>query len=361
MKKKIVCLLTVFIIIFISLSPIVQNMSESASTGFTITASAEGETEDSDDEDRGIFQGIWDALKSLVTAIGRLFYTEENTAVPVIRPLMEFFLNLVGGQFNSVMEKITNDNLLGSAGINKTVSAVNYSLIPFAAGFWGIFAAIDINKTIRRDEEISSRRLYGTMLIGLIRILFVFLSMQLCKAIIYINAGMVNVISQNLPSADDLFSSEAFDEGFLGEGSHLGIVIGFIVDIIAGLLQLLPTIIALVVFIIILLCVSVKLEMRKIEANVMLSVSSLFFACAMSESGNEYFKRYIMTFISVVMQTTFMAITLCIGLSWFGSEMVELFQGTMSISEYFGNWFVLIALGICLLKPPSVLQNLVKG
>lgn len=81
----------------------------------------------------------------------------------------------------------------------------------------------------------------------------------------------------------------------------------------------------------------------------------------MSESGNEYFKRYIMTFISVVMQTTFMAITLCIGLSWFGSEMVELFQGTMSISEYFGNWFVLIALGICLLKPPSVLQNLVKG
>ena len=83
----------------------------------------------------------------------------------------------------------------------------------------------------------------------------------------------------------------------------------------------------------------------------------------------EYFKKFIMTFLSVVAQTLFMAIVILVGMTWFNDEVLSItgdtgflfLGGDRSLADYLGDVFIIIAMGIMLLKPPAVLQNLVKA
>ena len=178
----------------------------------------------------------------------------------------------------------------------------------------------------------------------------------------------MSVVADNFPSIDELFETLDIDEDSFGEGMGIGLI-GYLFDLIDGIIKVLPMYVAMLVLIIIGWCVDIKLKMRQIEVCCMIAISPLFFACAGYESMQEYFKKFIMTFLSVVAQTLFMAIVILVGMTWFHDEVLSItgdtgflfLGGDRSLADYLGDVFIIIAMGIMLLKPPAVLQNLVKA
>ena len=94
-------------------------------------------------------------------------------------------------------------------------------------------------------------------------------------------------------------------------------------------------------------------------------VSPVFFACLTGGTTKNYFKKFIMTYISVVVEVLFMAVIWYFYIQYTGSLFTDNGLTINNISDIFSNEFlslilVSFAVSILVLKPPRILKNLVE-
>ena len=135
-------------------------------------------------------------------------------------------------------------------------------------------------------------------------------------------------------------------------------LVGSMIDFLTGIVMSIPLILVSVIVGIVMACVIIKLILRSFELAMMIAVAPVFFACWSSEVTKQFFKNFLLTFISVVATLVFMAVVYLIGIDWIAEESAS------SIWEWFTNMLpntiILVAMGVMMVKPPKVLTNLIR-
>jgi hypothetical protein len=136
-----------------------------------------------------------------------------------------------------------------------------------------------------------------------------------------------------------------------------------LIDMLMALMYLIPFLLMVLAVLICSFIVMIKLVMRSFEIALLLAVSPVFFATWVSDATRQYFRKFIMTFISVVFELVFMALVYAMGVFWV-SQAGTILRTDQDIAtwafESFIRGIVVVALLIMMIKPPRVLRELVS-
>ena len=123
----------------------------------------------------------------------------------------------------------------------------------------------------------------------------------------------------------------------------------------------------LIPLVVLILIMFVKLFIRYFELAMLQCVSPVFFACLTGEATKQYFRKFILTYISVVVEVVFMALIWYIYVEYLNqafsvstqaNTVLELFSLEGGIMNFF---MVSVGAFILMIKPPQVLKNLVSA
>lgn len=230
--------------------------------------------------------------------------------------------------------------------------AIAYSLIVILVGVNAIESALQYEMfTLRGGFKIAARLIFAKV--------FVDLSLIICQSIVSIGVGWMNDI---LKTAKDILDN--LQLSLTGPDPSGLWIVGAIVDFINSIAytaMILPIMLILLILVFIIMC---KLFIRSFEIAMLQCVSPAFFACLCGEATKEYFKRFIMSYISVILDVVFTAI-----IFYIYAQYLSGFMQTMDISsasdmismsgQAFSFVFVSLGAFILMIKTPRVLKNLV--
>lgn len=144
-------------------------------------------------------------------------------------------------------------------------------------------------------------------------------------------------------------------------------VIGDIVDLLLGIVALLPFLLILLGVGIVATLIIIKLVMRTFELTALVTVSPIFFACIAGEGTKSYFRKFISTFLGAVFQVVFIALVYAMAKYWVAS-MTMLDPSSVTIDDLYGygtnvgyTGLILISMGVMIVKPPRFLNDLLAG
>lgn len=227
--------------------------------------------------------------------------------------------------------------------------AIAYTLIVLFVGVNAIESALQYEMfTLRGGIKIAARLIFAKI--------FVDLSLTICQSI---GVGWMNDI---LKTAKDILDN--LQLSLTGPDPSGLWIVGAIIDFInsvAFTAMILPIMLLLLILVFIILC---KLFIRSFEIAMLQCVSPAFFACLCGEATKEYFKKFILSYISVVLDVVFTAI-----IFYIYAQYLSGFMQTMDISsandmismsgQAFSFVFVSLGAFILMIKTPRVLKNLV--
>ena len=286
---------------------------------------------------RLVFQGFSEALNAVSTAFQAL---AGDKGVQVT-----FF----GYDYEAVA-----DNMVSN--VFKTIA---YSLIIILVGVNAFESAV-------RYEMFTMRG--GVMLLA--RLVFakvwVDLSVVICKAIVGITVGWLGDVLNETKIISATISSNV-----VVPPSNIPVT-GWLVDVWYGIFVALTLIPPVLVVFILIVAVYVKLFIRNFEICVLQCVAPPFFACLSGETSKEYFKKFITTYISVVVEVIFMALVWYLYCSYVkyafsphGDAVNFIVSDADEILTVGGTLmtFILTTIGACILmlKPPRILKSLINS
>ena len=277
-----------------------------------------------------------------------IFKTFTNYLVIVI----DCFSMLAGNGKTSVSFFAGFDYNQIAQAIYPVFQAIAYALIVILVGVNAIESAFQYEMfTLRGGFKIAVRLIFAKV--------FVDLSLTICQSIISIGVGWTNQILELTKGIlNDLQLTLTSPEG-----SGLWIV-GWIVDFFTGLLFVIiigPVAIALAIAA---FCVMCKLFIRCFEIAMLQCVSPAFFACLCGEATKEYFKRFMISYLSVVLDVVFTAVVFYIYAQYLNGFIknidIKNMDEVLSMqSGFFSFMFVSFGAFILMIKTPRVLKNLV--
>ena len=277
-----------------------------------------------------------------------IFKTFTNYLVIVI----DCFSMLAGNGKTSVSFFAGFDYNQIAQAIYPVFQAIAYALIVILVGVNAIESAFQYEMfTLRGGFKIAVRLIFAKV--------FVDLSLTICQSIISIGVGWTNQILELTKGIlNDLQLTLTSPEG-----SGLWIV-GWIVDFFTGILFLViigPVAIALAIAA---FCVMCKLFIRCFEIAMLQCVSPAFFACLCGEATKEYFKRFMISYLSVVLDVVFTAVVFYIYAQYLNGFIknidIKNMDEVLSMqSGFFSFMFVFFGAFILMIKTPRVLKNLV--
>ena len=277
-----------------------------------------------------------------------IFKTFTNYLVMVI----DCFSMLAGNGKTSVSFFAGFDYNQIAQAIYPVFQAIAYALIVILIGVNAIESAFQYEMfTLRGGFKIAVRLIFAKI--------FVDLSLTICQSIISIGVGWTNQILELTKGIlNDLQLTLTSPEG-----SGLWIV-GWIVDFFTGILFLViigPVAIALAIAA---FCVMCKLFIRCFEIAMLQCVSPAFFACLCGETTKEYFKRFMISYISVVLDVVFTAVVFYIYAQYLNGFITNIdiqnMDEVLSMqSGFFSFMFVSFGAFILMIKTPRILKNLV--
>ena len=252
------------------------------------------------------------------------------------------------------------NEFLPSVNINEIVNTINpifktiaYSLIVLLVGVNAIESAFQYElMTLRGGMKICVRLLFAKI--------FVDLAVPICQAILSISLGWMNeVISVSKNVIDNLNIN-------LIKPADSGIwIIGPILDWINGVMFCLFFLMVSSFLMVLSWIIVVKLLVRSVEIAMLQCVAPPFFACICGDATKEYFKKFIVTYLSTALEVVFMALVFYIYtqyLNQFLSEGFVLEDWDDVLTN--ANWlqYLLVSCGcfILMIKTPRVLKNLVS-
>ena len=227
-----------------------------------------------------------------------------------------------------------------------------YSIVIILAGVNALESALQYEMfTMRGGVKILARLVFAKI--------WVDLSLVICRSIIKISMDLLLKITS---LTDDIMS--ALNIGIHIESSNIW-VIGWLVDFFNGALICICVSLVLLPLLILVIAIYIKLFIRLFDLSLLQTVSPVFFACLTGESTKQYFRKFIMTYISVVVEVLFMAVIWYFYIQYTGSLFTDNGLTINNIADIFGTEFlslilVSFAVSILVLKPPRILKSLVE-
>ena len=206
--------------------------------------------------------------------------------------------------------------------------------------------------TLRGGVKIFARLIFAKI--------WVDISLVVCRGIVAIAIDWLGQITSlttnvlnNINVGATLKSSDAW-------------IIGWLIDFFNGFLLALGMLLLIIPLIIFVIILYAKLFIRSFELTMLQCVSPVFFACLTGETTKQYFRKFILTYISVVFEVVFMAIIWYIYVEYL-NEAFSISATTTSITEMYSlesgilNFFMVsVGAFILMIKPPQILKNLVQ-
>ena len=279
-----------------------------------------------------LFDVCIEFLQQIINFLGML--TGRNTAS--VAMFAGFDYNQIAQDIYPIFKTIGYSLIVLLVGVNAIESAFQYELM-----------------TLRGGMKICIRLLFAKI--------FVDLSITICQYIVKIGTEWTNDI---LSVTQEILNNLQLT--LTGPAASGLWIVGWIVDFFSGLSFVTvigPIMITLVVaaFLVIL-----KLFVRSFELAMLQCVAPPFFACLCGETTKEYFKKFLMSYISVVLDIVFMALIFYIYCQYLNgvitdidiSKPDEILQFS---SGYFSFYVVSIGALILMIKTPKVLKNLIAS
>lgn len=275
-----------------------------------------------------------------------------NCYTNLLKTVIDCF-SLLGGNSSTTVAFFSgfDYNQIAQA-IYPVFQVIAYSLIILFVGINAIESALQYEMfTLRGGVKIFGRLIFAKI--------FVDLSLTICQSIVSIGVGWMNDI---LKTAKDIMDN--LQLSLTGPDPSGLWIVGAIIDFINSIAytaMILPIMLLLLILVFIILC---KLFIRSFEIAMLQCVSPAFFACLCGETTKEYFKRFMLSYISVILDVVFTAI-----IFYIYAQYLSGFTHTMDISsaddmismsgQAFSFVFVSIGAFILMIKTPRVLKNLV--
>lgn len=355
MKKPFIILLLVFVTvftgsIFVSASDDYTPDAPSTSTPDNSSSQSDDYTPDSSSTAHGGGGGSWD-----IPADAKISLDEDDSFII-------YLLKICVGATNTAWENISDAIVGGSTlpGNNQVVdiygTAQKFEGVfkTFAYSICVLFIGLNMLATAVKYEIMTLKGGAGIVLRVLFAKIWIDLSYDICKWIIEINDGLV---SQIISTSQNNVMMEMIDSPIEESGIW---VIGPIIDFFNTLVALIPLFLISITMLIAGSIITIKLLIRSIEIALMVTVAPPFFAClGGGESTQRYFRNYMTTFVSIVVQTIFMAIVYGLATNWWVSISSDQEFGSYILS-FLPNLGVVIVLAVMIVKPPKILTNLIK-
>lgn len=188
------------------------------------------------------------------------------------------------------------------------------------------------------------------------------LSCTICLAVIDI-AG--ELLTQVIGTAKDVLMKIDFSFTFT---YHSGIaVVGDIIDFLVMILMVFVIFLMFIPLLFFLIKVIVKLFIMNFELAALSAMSPAFFACLVGEETKQYFKNFMMTFLSVIIEVIFMGIVFAAFIHWYnglGDLSAAMDLSNFDIASQITNFaiFAIVFIAACslMIKPPQVFKNLIR-
>lgn len=231
---------------------------------------------------------------------------------------------------------------------------IGYSLIIILVGVNAIESALQYEMfTLKGGIKIAARLIFAKI--------FVDLSVTICKTIIALGVEWTNEI---LKVTKEILNNLQLT--LTGPDASGLWIVGWIVDFFMGLSYAMiigPVVILLAIMALIVMC---KLFIRCFEIAMLQCVAPAFFACICGEATKEYFKRFIISYISVALDVVFTAIIFYIYAQYLNTnittiDITKLDEALTLGTNFFSFFFVSCGAFILMIKTPRVLKNLVTA
>lgn len=223
----------------------------------------------------------------------------------------------------------------------------------FAYSLCLLFIGINLLSTTLKYELFTTKggvKIAGQILLAKI---WVDLSYMVCKTILDINNGLVGrIVIQGI-------TMNFFNNDLIPKVSKSKVpIIGPIIDFFKAFSNSIPMTIMGTLMTIAGAIVIIKLMLRSIELAAMVAMAPPFFAClAGGESTTRYFRNFITAFISLAVETIYIAIVYCVGSLWFTDVAIDPDNSFIALIP---NCIAMIGIAILVAKPPRVFKNLIS-
>lgn len=303
-------------------------------------------------------------IKDALTVIENLVSPSQSTWVETwLKGWAETMAGSVGDMFDLVEAQLENGvdaNILDNSKYKKDINNILSYISVTAATFTSIFWAIGQVKNAIHYEEWTEKKFaiaIGTVGISATLILN---SAKVCLWIYRQEAALVTNILGSGSSIREYIENATTNGDIFGKSQNSGVpIIGVVLDFIASFFMFIPFGLCIIFLLIMACLVYIKLILRELEIATMACVSPIFFGCWVSDTTRPYLKNFIATFLSVVFETVFMAITLRLGGVLLAQKATA--QGSLEMIKAMEVFVLSGAIMVMCFKPPQILSNLVRA
>lgn len=292
-------------------------------------------------------------------------YSSNKTTANTVNSILDIGNNLwkqIGNAIKAASGQTSNYAGIGFAPTQMQAIANQYSPVikAFAYSLAVVLFGVNVIETSLQYELLTLKG--GCKIFGRLLVAKVLIDVSINISIYIIS--IINSLAQQIVAKADLVLTFRLDSSKLaGEGSSLPIV-GPVIDILTSMLNWGPMLLLMLVVIVCALAVFIKLIIRTIELTAMVVISPLFFACSMGDTTKRYFEKFIVSLLSVGLSIVFIAVIYSMGCSWLNAmqhpNITTALDATQWFSTFFYRYLVLIAITICICKPPKVLSSLLS-
>ena len=275
--------------------------------------------------------------------------------------LYKGLLNVMTDTFKSLSDSSVTSTVMYGFDYNSVADTIFPLFKIFAYALIIIFASVNALETALQYEMFTMRG--GVKILARLTFakIWVDISLIVCRGIVAIATDWLGQITRLTADITNII-----DVGVSLQHSDAWIV-GWIIDFFNGVLLAAGILLILLPLVVLILIMFVKLFIRSFELAMLQCVSPVFFACLTGEATKQYFKRFILTYISVVVEVVFMAVIWYIYVEYLNqafsvstqaNTVLEMFSLEGGIINFF---MVSVGAYILMIKPPQVLKNLVAA
>ena len=275
--------------------------------------------------------------------------------------LYKGLLNVITDSFKSMSDSSVTSTVFYGFDYNAVADKIFPLFRTFAYALIIIFAGVNALETALQYEMFTMRG--GVKILARLTFakIWVDISLIVCRGIVAIATDWLGQITQL--TAD---IANSLNVGVSLQHSDAWII-GWLIDFFNGLLLAAGILLLLIPLVVLILIMFVKLFIRYFELAMLQCVSPVFFACLTGEATKQYFRKFILTYISVVVEVVFMALIWYIYVEYLNqafsvstqaNSVLELFSLEGGIMNFF---MVSVGAFILMIKPPQVLKSLVSA
>lgn len=299
---------------------------------------------------------INETIESIEESIESLEGSDENVTESTFEKVFET-LDSVGNFGWHLIKKILISDSYSEISDNysEVIGVISAVFTILGGALVSLFFAINVQSAQIKYINLTQKIVIELLIVLFISIFFMSYSGKICALIYQVNSSLVNAL---LSGTESELIFMPYNNNVYPEGSN-AFGIQYMLDFLNSFFAILPQLLISIIMVVISMIAAIKLSIRKIECVCLMSISPLFFSCIGNERTKRYFVNFLLNYINVVFETTFIALVYIAGLNWWNSTSTQL--GTLSVAEWLQELVLLIAICVMIISPPRVLRSAINA